>query len=69
MLYPSMSDLLGKVSSRYMLVNVTASRARTIAEGAEESGYVLDKKPVSCAIEEIADGRLQIEELEEAWEI
>lgn len=60
MLYPSMTQLLGKVNSRYMLVNVAAKRARTIAEQAEETGYSLDKKPVSSAIEEIADGSLVV---------
>lgn len=61
MLYPSMSDLLGKVNSRYMLVNVAAKRARDIAEQVEESGEILDKKPVSSAIEEIAEGSLLVE--------
>ena len=61
MLYPSMTELLEKVNSRYMLVNVAASRARTIAENIDESGMILDKKPVSCAIEELADGRLKVQ--------
>ena len=61
MLYPSMTELLDKVSSRYMLVNVAAKRARDIAEQAEDYGQVMDKKPVSCAIEEIATGTLQVE--------
>ena len=61
MLYPSMTELLDKVSSRYMLVNVAARRARDIAEQAEDYGQVMDKKPVSSAIEEIATGTLQVE--------
>ena len=61
MLYPSMTELLDKVSSRYMLVNVAARRARDIAEQAEDYGQVMDKKPVSSAIEEIATGILQVE--------
>ena len=61
MLYPSMNTLLEKVSSRYMLVNVTARRARNIAERAEETGDILDKKPVSHAIAEIAAGKLTVE--------
>ena len=61
MLYPSMSDLLEKVNSRYMLVNVAARRARSIAEQAEETGRILDQKPVSEAIEEIASGKLHVE--------
>ena len=56
MLYPSMSSLLEKVHSRYMLVNMKAHRAREIAEDAEKMGVILDKKPVSMAIDEIAEG-------------
>jgi len=56
-----MSDLLEKVNSRYMLVNVAARRARSISDHAEQSGYVLEKKPVSYAIEEIAKGELTVE--------
>ena len=36
MLYPSMNSLMKKVSSRYMLVNVAAKRARQIADQAEQ---------------------------------
>ena len=61
MLYPSMSELLEKVNSRYMLVNVAASRARSISDRAEQTGYILEKKPVSYAIEEIAKGDLTVE--------
>ena len=57
MLYPSMNTLLKKVNSRYLLVNVIAKRSREIAEEAEERGDILDQKPVSMAIDEIADGR------------
>ena len=61
MLYPSMAELLEKVNSRYMLVNVAARRARNISDRAEQNGYVLEKKPVSYAIEEIAKGELTVE--------
>jgi DNA-directed RNA polymerase subunit omega len=60
MLYPSLSDLLGKVNSRYMLVNIIAQRAREIAMRHEEEGEPLEKKPVSIAFEEIAAGEIQI---------
>ena len=56
MLYPPMSELLKKVDSRYLLVNVVAHRARIIAAEADKKGDTLDKKPVSLAIEEIATG-------------
>ena len=61
MLYPSMTTLLEKVNSRYMLVNIAARRARHIAEAAERNGDILEQKPVSTAIEEIADGKLTIQ--------
>lgn len=58
MLYPAMPTLLKNVNSRYLLVNVIAKRAREISTEVEESGIALDKKPVSCAIDEIAEGKI-----------
>ena len=58
MLYPAMKDLLKRVPSRYELVNVVAHRARQIASEAEMAGEPLDVKPVSIAIQEVADGKL-----------
>jgi DNA-directed RNA polymerase subunit omega len=60
MLYPSLSDLLEQVNSRYMLVNIIAQRAREIAVKSEDTGVPLDKKPVSSAIEEIASGEIKV---------
>lgn len=60
MLYPSMSQLLKKVDSRYMLVNVVARRAREISAEAEETEEYLEEKSVSIAIKEIADGKISI---------
>lgn len=62
MLYPAMKDLLDKVPSRYELVNVVACRARSIAREAEIEGQPLQEKPVSIAIQEVAEGRLEQEE-------
>lgn len=58
MLYPAMKDLLKQVPSRYQLVNVVACRARQISSEAESSGVPLEEKPVSIAIQEVADGKL-----------
>ena len=68
MLYPAMKDLLEKVPSRYELVNVVACQARRIAQEAELSGEPLAEKPVSIAIQAVADGKLEArtEELEQA---
>ena len=61
MLYPPMFDLVERVGSRYLLVNLVAQRARDIAEQAEERGEVLEKKPVSTAIDEVYTGKLSIQ--------
>ncbi len=58
MLYPPVSELLEHVDSRYLLVNVVAHRARQIAEEAEEFNEDLPEKPVTLAIQEVADGEL-----------
>ncbi len=58
MLYPPVADLLKNVDSRYLLVNVVAQRARTIASEAEELQEDLPEKPVTLAIREVADGKL-----------
>jgi len=53
-----MNKLTEYVPNRYMLVNVVARRARQIAEDAEENGIHLDDKPVTMAVHEVADGKL-----------
>ena len=58
MLYPAMNKLTSYVPNRYMLVNVVARRARQIAENAEEIGEHMDEKPVTMAINEVAEGKL-----------
>ena len=58
MLYPPIPELLKHIDSRYLLVNVVARRARQISIEAEQEGYALDEKPVTLAIQEVADGKL-----------
>ena len=58
MLYPAMTTLNKNVPNRYLLVNVVARRARQIAEAAEEEGVHLTEKPVTSAINEVAEGKL-----------
>lgn len=58
MLYPPVADLLKNVQSRYLLVNVVAQRARQIAAEAEEFGEELTEKPVTLAIREVAEEKL-----------
>ena len=58
MLYPPVADMLKYVDSRYLLVNVVATRARQIAEEAQELQEDLPEKPVTLAIREVAEGKL-----------
>ena len=58
MLYPAMAKLTENVPNRYLMVNVAARRARQIAQAAEDEGVKLTEKPVTTAINEIADGEI-----------
>ena len=58
MLYPAMSKLLSNISSRYLMVNVVARRARQISIESETLHEPLSEKPVTLAIREVADGKL-----------
>lgn len=60
MLYPAMNKLTANVPNRYLLVNVVARRARQIAQEAEDMGEKMDVKPVTLAINEVAEGKLSI---------
>ena len=68
MLYPPMAELVDTVVSRYLLVNLVARRARDISQKAEEEGEVLDRKPISTAIDEVYTGKLTIREKAEETE-
>ena len=57
MLYPAMNQLTAYVPYRYMMVNVVARRARQIAAEAEKNGEHLEEKPVTMAIDEVAEGK------------
>ena len=56
MLYPAMNKLNEYIPNRYMMVNVLARRARQIALEAENNGQILEDKPVTMAINEVAEG-------------
>ena len=57
MLYPAMNKLTEHIPNRYMMVNVVARRARQIAEEAEKNEEHLEEKPVTMAINEVAEGK------------
>ena len=65
MLHPSMTELLKKVDNRYLLVNVTARRARDIAEEAELNEEKLTEKPVKLALDDIISGKIVAKPVDE----
>ena len=60
MLYPAMNTLTANVPNRYLLVNVVARRARQIAQTAEDADQKMDEKPVTLAIQEVAEGKVSV---------
>ena len=60
MLYPAMNKLTANIPNRYLLVNVVARRARQIAQQEEKAEEKTDVKPVTLAIQEVADGKLSV---------
>ncbi|NMD44978.1 MAG: DNA-directed RNA polymerase subunit omega [Clostridiales bacterium] len=60
MLYPPVGDLVDKVGSSYLLVNLIAERARNIVDAMDFEDSHIEKKPVSIAIEEVFSGKLSI---------
>ena len=56
MIYPSIDDLLKKVGSKYLLVNVVAKRAQEMKETGQyqmESEQYISKKEIGRALEEV----------------
>ena len=78
MLYPAMNKLTQYIPNRYMMVNVVARRARQIADAADAAGArqsaieaqrhdePLDEKPVTLAINEVAEGRFDAKSIDTA---
>ena len=62
MVKPTVKELLEKVDNRYELVIATAKRARQIAAGAEVLIKTDEEAPVTIAANEIAEGKVKIEE-------
>lgn len=58
MLYPSITDLLEKVDSRYTLVLASAKRARQIIDGDKVLVKSASKKPVTIATQEIFEDKI-----------
>lgn len=62
MVKPTTAELLEKTDSKFRLVIATAKRARQIANGSEKLTDIEDESPVTIAANEIAEGKVQIEE-------
>ena len=62
---PTVKELLTKVDNRFELVAVTAKRARQIADGDKVLTNVKEESPVTLAANEIAEGKVTVEEINE----
>jgi DNA-directed RNA polymerase subunit omega len=59
MAFPSLEEALNKVSNRYLLVVLSAKRARQLNRGAATRVDSKHKKPTSSALEEIAADKIE----------
>ena len=58
MIEPSLSSLMKRVDSKYTLVVAAAKRARQLATGAKQLAADESDKPVTVAIHEIEEGKI-----------
>jgi DNA-directed RNA polymerase subunit omega len=59
---PPLEELLEQVNNKYALVVVAAKRARQIKDGVLPLVDIDSTNPVSVALEEIATGKVRVEE-------
>lgn len=59
MISPTINTLLHKVDSKYTLVVAVAKRARQLVDGQPSLVDINSIKPVTIAIQEIAEGKLE----------
>lgn len=62
MIKPPLEELLEQVESKYALVMVAAKRARHLKEGVLPLVDIDSTNPVTIALEEIATGKVRIDE-------
>ena len=55
MLNPAIGKLINNCDNRYKLVNQIAKNARNIADEAEQKGEIIIEKPVTIAINKMAE--------------
>jgi DNA-directed RNA polymerase subunit omega len=65
MAFPSLESAVQKVSNRYLLVVLSAKRARQLNRGAQSRVESRPKKPTSVALEEIAAAKVEYRVKEE----
>lgn len=61
MLNPSLRNLLEEGESKYTLVMVISKRARQLIDGAKPKVETNSNKPVTVAMEELLEGKLEYE--------
>ena len=61
MLNPSLRNLLEEGESKYTLVMVISKRARQLIDGAKPNVETNSNKPVTVAMEELLEGKLEYE--------
>ncbi|MBP2652925.1 MAG: rpoZ 2 [Firmicutes bacterium] len=61
MIHPSLDVLVKKVDCKYTLVVLAAKRAREIMDGDASVVVCKSNKPVTVALEEVAQGRIVYE--------
>lgn len=62
MINPPLSEVMKKVDNRYTLVVEVAKRARQLVDGAEPLVDIESTNPVTTAIYEVLDDKVQYEE-------
>lgn len=81
MLYPAYQNLMNKMKensvgaeesdildSRYSLVIATAKRARLLIDGEPQLAKVKSNKPVSIAVQEMNNGKIEVKILDKTQE-
>lgn len=58
MIYPTLKHLLEQVDSKYTLVVAVSKRARQIVDGQPKLTKAASNKPVTVAVNEIAEGKI-----------
>ncbi len=61
MIHPSIDQLLDQVNSKYTLVIAAAKRGRQLRDGARPAIESSSRKEVTVALQEISEGKIEIE--------